>query len=287
MDSFLLQNEEDVQSIHTLIAEIPGGTSVPDLDELLQLSAVRAATRLWKQAGKLVAFALVDEYNNLYFDMSPHVSPAQLEDQIVGWGVEWVRKRNLAAGEVNTLDASCSAKDTGRIDFLEKHGFQRDSVRTLRYARSLSQPIPAPVFPEGFGLRCARGEAEVESLVALHRAAFGTDHMTVEYRLAMMHAPQYVPDLDLVVTAPEGDLCAFCVCSFEVANPEVAYTDPIGTHIRYQRLGLGRAVVTAGLRALRDRGAKTAELGTSSENVAMQRLAESLGFTIICESLWF
>ena len=37
--------------------------------------------------------------------------------------------------------------------------------------------------------------------------------------------------------------------------------------------------MTAGLQLLRAAGALSAELGTSSENTAMQRLAEKLGFT--------
>ena len=111
--------------------------------------------------------------------------------------------------------------------------------------------------------------------------------MTAEGRLAIMRAPQYDPELDLVAVAPNGELAAFCICGFEDSGRQVGYTDPIGTHAHYKRRGLGKAMVTAGLHALRDRGAKSAELGTSSENVVMQRLAEALGFIIVSESLWF
>jgi len=50
---------------------------------------------------------------------------------------------------------------------------------------------------------------------------------------------------------------------------------------------MGRAIVTAGLIALQARGAKVAQLGTSSQNFAMQRLAESLGFELVSETFWF
>jgi len=130
-----------------------------------------------------------------------------------------------------------------------------------------------------------KGEHEVDDLVALHRATFGTDNMTVEERLAIMRAPQYVPELDLVTVAPNGDLSAFCICGFD--EEKVGYTDPIGTHPRYQKIGLGKAIVTAGLRALQECGATVAELGTSSINLPMQKLAERTGFVCIAESLWF
>ena len=262
------------------------GSTVVDLDELLLIPAVRAATRLWRHGGRVVAFALVDPYNNLGFDIDPdHTSP-QLEAAIVDWGVACLRKRNAESGEEGTLDASCSADNAARIALLDRHGFIRESLRTLDYARSLVAPIPDHPLPQGLSLRSVRGEQEVEALVALHRAAFGTDHMTVDGRLAIMRAPQYEPEMDLLAVAPNGELAAFCICGFDDPGRTVGYTDPIGTHARYQRQGLGRAIVTAGLHALRDRGATTAELGTSSENVAMQRLAEALGFRVVSESVW-
>ena len=111
--------------------------------------------------------------------------------------------------------------------------------------------------------------------------------MTVEERLAIMRAPNYVPDLDLVVTAPNGELCAFCICGFDEDDPQTGYTDPIGTHQRYQRLGLGKAILSAGLHSIQQRGALVAHLGTSSENIPMQKLAERVGFVCVSESLWF
>jgi ribosomal protein S18 acetylase RimI-like enzyme len=168
-----------------------------------------------------------------------------------------------------------------------EHGFLPQEARTLRYARLLNEPIPECQLPEGFSIRHTTGEQEVEQLVALHRSAFGTDNMTVEQRLAMMHSPQYVQEMDLVVVAPAGELAAFCVCGFEDREKGVGYTDPIGTSARFQRRGLGRAVLSHGLQLLKSAGAVTAGLGTSSANTAMQRLAESAGFTRISEKLWF
>jgi ribosomal protein S18 acetylase RimI-like enzyme len=67
----------------------------------------------------------------------------------------------------------------------------------------------------------------------------------------------------------------------------LARTDPIGTHPRFKRLGLARAVVSAALTLLKQSGARTVTLGTSSDNIAMRKLAEDLGFSCIAERLWF
>jgi hypothetical protein len=42
-----------------------------------------------------------------------------------------------------------------------------------------------------------------------------------------------------------------------------------------------------GMRRLQERGVDTALLGTSSQNLAMQRAAESVGFTRISNTLWY
>jgi mycothiol synthase len=111
--------------------------------------------------------------------------------------------------------------------------------------------------------------------------------MTVDYRLAMMNTPQYIQELDLVVVTPNDELAAFCVCGFDDPDKKIGYTDPIGTHPSYQRIGLGKAITSAGLIALKNAGANTVRLGTSSENVAMQKLASVLGFICVSEKLWF
>jgi ribosomal protein S18 acetylase RimI-like enzyme len=229
----------------------------------------------------------VDAGNNLRLEIADGYRSEQIEQEIMDWGLACMRKRNAETDNDQTLDASCRAEDLEQLRFLEKFGFVREAIRSLKYSRSLAEPIDEFPFPPGFSLRSATGENEVDALVALHRAAFGTDNMTVEERLAIMRAPQYIPDLDFVAVAPNGDLSAFCICGFDESNGQIGFTDPIGTHPNYQRLGLGKAIVSAGLRAIQSRGATVAELGTSSTNIPMQKLAERLGFACISESIWF
>ncbi len=287
MKSDMLQNESDIQCMRDLIAGLLNAATVVDFEENMLLPSVRAVTRLWLDGGKIAGFAYIDDYNNLQFEIDPAARSTRLEDEIVEWGLTCVKKRNIETGIGNTLDACFDRKNSWQIALLERFGFVRDSVRTLRYTRSLSEPIAAHAFPRGFSLRCVAGEQEVECLVTLHRAAFGTQNMTVERRLAIMRAPQYVRELDFVAAAPDGEWSAFCICGFADENNRVGYTDPIGVHPRYQNLGLGTAIVSAGLQALKDRGANVVELGTSSENIAMQRLACALGFALVSEKLWF
>ncbi len=67
----------------------------------------------------------------------------------------------------------------------------------------------------GYTIRPVAGEAEAEALVALHRAAFGSEHMTAAERLTWMRQPDYDPALDLVAVAPNGSLAAYCFCAIQ------------------------------------------------------------------------
>lgn len=276
--------------MRALIKRLPHRSTVVDFEETLLRQSVRATTRLWHHGDTLVGFAFVDDFNNLRFEVDPARTSAQLETEIIEWGIACVGKRNAETGQAATLDACFSVENRWHIGLLERFGFAHEPVRSLKYARSLDEPITGYALPQGFAMRPVGGEAEVEKLAMLHRAAFDTGHMTVEARLAIMRAPDYAPDLDLVAVAPNGDLAAFCICGLEEEEEKeesVGYTDPIGTHPRYQRLGLAKALVTAGLSALKERGVTGVELGTSSENIPMQRLAELLGFVAVSEKLWF
>ncbi len=67
----------------------------------------------------------------------------------------------------------------------------------------------------------------------------------------------------------------------------VGYTDPIGTHPAYRRIGLAGALMVEGMRRLYGLGVRTVQLGTSSDNLAMQALAARMGFDLQSEKLWF
>lgn len=113
----------------------------------------------------------------------------ELGGSMIDWGLACMRKRSESSEPKETPDCLCDACDGPRIRLPEKNGFVPSSVRSLTYERSFIIPVTAFPLPPGFSLRRVHGPEEVGTLTALHRAAFGTENMTVEYRLAMMDAP--------------------------------------------------------------------------------------------------
>ncbi len=272
------------------ISDYPG---IVDLRELLSLPETRATARLWEtEEGYLAGFALVDSVNNLLFELDPRLVTAEIEYQVVAWGLGCVSPGYHGNRAARSLDATCSLENTARRAFLERHGFVRVPGETVTMARSLNGPIPTPYLPPGFTIRPVAGEQEVEAYVALHRAAFGTQNMTVEYRLAIMRSPDYIPELDLVVVAADGTLVALCVCRISPAenNPSLrlnGWTDPVATHPSYRRRGLSRALLLSGLSLLKERGMEEARLSTNGDNISMIRTASEVGFSISSAIYWY
>ena len=265
-----------------------------DLYEELADLEVQAAVRLWEDDRRqLVGFAYVSQYQNLVDVFEAGEFTPAIETEMVDWAVTAMQRRNQESGKTETLDASALESDLPRLAFLERHGFQRQAESSILMACPLDQPIPEPQLPPGFTIRPLRGETEIEAYVALHRAAFGTGNMTVEYRRTIMSAPDFIPELDLVAVAPNGELAAFCVCQIfpddapRAGGHKEGWTDPMGTHPTYQRLGLAKALILTGMRLLKERGMDMAILGTSSQNLAMQRTAEAVGFRKATNTLWY
>lgn len=211
--SRLYADAHDLDSILALLHRVRAPercTDYPapaDLRELLSVPDIQANTRLWEtEGGQLCAFALVDTYHNLLFEFERDTVTPELLTDLIQWGVACRRRQPTEEGEPVTLDFCCSAEDEERLALLIRHGFTQQPTRTLGLKRLLHEPIPEPVLPAGFTLRPTTGQDEVEAWVALHRAAWGTEHMTVEERSAMLSGPDYDPELDLVVVAPDGRL---------------------------------------------------------------------------------
>jgi ribosomal protein S18 acetylase RimI-like enzyme len=275
-----------------LITEYP---SITDLQEMLAMLEWQAHTRLWEtRDGQLLGFASVDVTQGwLMFEVIPEVTIYhEIEAQVIAWAMGQIAKANQENIQPITLKTGCYDYNAKRIALLERYGFVAQPVRTLHFQRSLHEPISAPQLPDGFIIRHVTGEEEVEACVALHQAAFGTQNMTVEYRLAMMRVPEYDPKLDLIAIAPDGRLASFCVCHISqeentLTGRNEGYTDPVGTHPAFQRQGLAQALLLTGFHLLKQQGIDNAILSTWGENIPMQRTAASVGFCLQSTTIFF
>lgn len=268
--------------------------SITDLEELFSMAPIRQNARLWETAGGCLAgWATLDfDSGHLISEVAPSAAPPAvspgsdcLDADILEWALARVTLKVQAEGIPLSLTAGCRDDDTARLAILEQYGLKPQADRAVQLVRSLAAPIPEPPLAPGFTIQHGVPEDRAPAWVALHRAAHGTNIMTVEYRLAMQYAPHYDPDLDLVAVAPDGSLSAYCMCYISAEENEMTgrkdgYTDPIATHPAYQRRGLGRALLLTGLALLRARGMEYGHTSTDSSNTGLLELARAVGFQV-------
>ncbi|WP_025691062.1 GNAT family N-acetyltransferase [Paenibacillus zanthoxyli] len=94
---------------------------------------------------------------------------------------------------------------------------------------------------------------------------------TLEYYGELRKAPGYRPELDLAAVNGRGEVVSFCNIFWDDRN-RIGMLEPVGTHIDYRRLGLGRAVIYEGLNRLRAMGAVKVYTGPT------QPFYEAIGF---------
>jgi mycothiol synthase len=292
---------QDLQAMIDLIkarplaraADYPG---VLDLQEMLAVPKIQAFSRRWMDSGgKLAGFVILDADKNsasVIFEIAPAWKGKALERKCMAWAEVSIQQAYPSYRGKYLLEASVCSDNIECIATLEQLGFKRQLGGAVHMERSLDDPIAEPQLPAGFIIRPLGGEAEAEDWVRLHRAAHGTENMTVEYKLAMMRTPYYDPALDLVAVAPDGVLAGYCVCFIDkeentLAGRKNGYTDPIATHPVFQRRGLSKALMLSALALLKERGMNTACLGTDSQNIAMLQTAGSVGFWTTKNVFWY
>jgi ribosomal protein S18 acetylase RimI-like enzyme len=164
---------------------------------------------------------------------------------------EVIDARKLATVEVRVRD-----DDPLLREMLAEAGFTLgDEAGASTWMRASDRPdVPAP--PEGFALTDRAHIADHPHPLVTRN---GPD---VEARLNQCSL--YDSELDLAVVAPTGDIAGYGVFWFDPVT-RVGLVEPMRTEDAYQRLGIARAVLCAGLERLSNRGADRLKVGYVSD----------------------
>jgi mycothiol synthase len=92
-----------------------------------------------------------------------------------------------------------------------------------------------------------------------------------------MTAPDYQPELDVVVVAPDSRFASFAMCWID-PETDIGSFEPVGTRDEFQRRGLGRATMLEGMRRMKARGMTVATVLTWTKDAGNVAFYESLGF---------
>lgn len=231
--------------------------------------------RLWMENGRMVGWALVSPDEHA-FDVYtvPDLRGDPRECEMLAWAAEQMS----ALEGIQTI--WIAEDDETRIRWLEENGFTLAEKHLLHFRRSLSASLNAPSLPEGFSLRSSRGEEDAHLRSVTSHAAFGSNRPFEEYwprTLRFMQSPVYVPEHEIFIVSPHGEIVAFCIVWTDELN-RIGHFEPVGTHPDFQRKGLGKSLLLEGLRRLKSEGMNAACVCTNFDNLPAVHLYESVGF---------
>jgi len=234
---------------------------------------------VWEKDKRVLAWAVFQPaWWNLDFVIHPSLRGSGLEQEIFTWGKDQMWKyacltREEFWGSVEIFEDTPNISQT--IQNLEAVGFTPFDWSTIRFELELSREMPPAQLPKGYTIRPLRGERDVQDYVNLHRAAFGSEKMTVAWRKRTLQQPAYRAEIDLVVANDENIPIGFCVGWLRGA---VGQIEPMGIHPAYQGRGLGQALELSAYQTLRNCGAGLIKVDHVSLNETAIALSRKTGF---------
>lgn len=211
----------------------------------------------------------------------PRHRDAGLEASLMEWAEQHLRHLLTESGSATAWITSEALEcDTLRRDLLVSRGYvAAPDPDYFVTTRALNGEIPASVLPDGFRIRAVAGEHEADAVQAVHASAFGRAWQPGEY-LQVMRSPSFHTERELVVVAPDGRLAAFLVYWIDPISHSGLF-EPVGCHPDFQRQGLTKALMYAGLRCMAAQGMTLAMVvhEAPDDNPAAAALYRSVGFT--------
>jgi mycothiol synthase len=248
-------------------------------ENIFKLS-LEAAIFLWEtDEGTIAAMLNPDGPSEAFLQVHPDFRSPELEVEMIS-----VAETHFAITQPNgcqRLVLWSPAPDTLRQDILKRRGYIRSGAPEYQRRRAISTRIMDVPLAEGYTIRALGDMDEHPARSWVSWKAFHPDEPDDRYGgfawyRNVQRAPLYSRDLDLVVVAPNGDHAAFCTIWFDDVTRTAAF-EPVGTHPDHQRRGLGKAIMTEGLRRIQKIGATLAAVGSYSEAAGV--LYASVGFT--------
>jgi mycothiol synthase len=235
---------------------------------------------LWESDGQIVAMLNPDSPGEAFFQVHPAFREEELISEMLD--VAETKLPSTKDDGQKELIVWVNADDDLTKSLFSERGYVRSKFLAEHMRRRFfTTPLPAPVPPAGYTVRALGDEDELPARSWLSWKVFHPDEPDENYQgwewyKNVQRVPLYRRDLDIVAVAPDGELAAFCTVWFDDVT-RTAIFEPVGTHPEHQKRGLGKAVMTEGLRRAERLGATLATV--SSYGKAAHALYESMGFT--------
>lgn len=235
---------------------------------------------IWEADGQMVAMLNPDGDGEAFFQLHPAYHSEDLLCEMMD--VAETKLPKCKENGTQELITWVNEKDILFKAILARRGYVRskflaEHMRRRPFTKPMSDPVPQ----SGYRIRALGDEAELPARSWLSWKVFHPDEPDENYKgwtwyKNVQRVPLYRRDLDIVAEASDGELAAFCTVWFDDIT-RTAVFEPVGTHPNHQKRGLGKAVMSEGLRRAQELGATLASV--SSYTTGAHALYDSMGFT--------
>ena len=227
---------------------------------------------------RVAAFLTPEGAGNAFLQVHPGFESAELVSEMIDVAEAHLQRKTENGSRLNVW---VNEHQAIRRAILTERGYKPGKWVENQRRQRLDREIQAVPVPEGYVVRALGDIGELPSRSWASWKAFHPENPDEEYDgwewyRNIQRCPLYRRDLDIVAVSPSGEIASFTTVWFDDATRTGSF-EPVGTHVDHWRRGLGKAVMTEGLRRLQQLGADLAYVGSFSEPA--HRLYESMGFT--------
>lgn len=229
---------------------------------------------IWEaEKGEIAAVLNPEGRGQAYLQVHPKYRTPELEEELIVTAEQHFKYPNRE-GRMRVL-VFADSKDAMRHEILKRRGYQkveRPETNETIHIFLLANEIKEVKTPEGYIIRALGHGLELLERCYASGLGFHKDDINTarenrddpSWYHHIQSAPLYRRDLDIVAIANDGSIAAFCTAWFDDVT-RTAYFEPVATIPKHQRHGLGKAVLTEGLKRLKTMGAKLATVGGYSD----------------------
>ena len=213
---------------------------------------------LWESAyGKIIAALNHIGGSELRLHVHPHFRSAELENEMLSYAEE--NFYAVAEDGRRYIYLPIFDDDTLRQEIAQNRDYKKQPGWGHHYRRNLDSSIPDSPIPSGYAIRSMGDAQDYPARSWASWRAFHNDEPDENYDgdyawyANLQSAPLYRRDLDVIAVASDGSIAAFCTIFYDDYTRS-AVTVLVGTVAEHWRRGLGKAVLTEGLRRLKELG---------------------------------
>jgi mycothiol synthase len=194
----------------------------------------------------------------------------------IGTALLGVVERDREGAEARIIQCNCPDSWEPGMRFLERHGFTAVEIDFQMERPDGEIPVAGP--PEGITLRPYAGACDHADWARIHNDAY-SDLISFAHRDAeSIGAFAGEQGFGLWLAGEAGETVGFCHFNHEGESDGVI--ESLAVLHRARGRGIGRALITAAMHTLRDRGRHTISLNVLSDNAPALALYRSLGFEV-------